>query len=124
MSWLQYLKRLYSLDTLDTRCVIPSTTPPRQAATELQLGPEGPSNSRGSNSRTNGGLQDGVKPSQWKTPEFYLYYIVFIVAVPMMFKVSFDVSKCSFIPFLFHQTYTKSRGSISSKLSKVFTSTG
>jgi hypothetical protein len=96
MSWLQYFKRLYSLDTLDTRCTIPSTTPPRQAATELQIDPAGSSSLRDSD-KSNGGSRGtnvgDVRPSQWKTLEFYLYYIIFIVAVPLMLKVSFDVSK-------------------------------
>jgi hypothetical protein len=96
MSWLHSFKRLYSLDTLDTRCTIPSTTPPRQAATELQINSSDSSSLRGSdtaNEASRKTASDDVKPSQWKTPEFYFYYLVFIIAVPLMFKVSFDVSK-------------------------------
>lgn len=100
MAWLQYLKRLYSLDTLDTRFVIPANTPSRDAATELTIDPvkPGPS-SDNARKRSNGHIKSSpskdVHPSQWNTPEFYFYYLVFLVAVPYMFKTGYDVSKCT-----------------------------
>jgi hypothetical protein len=99
MAWLQYIKRLYSLDTLDTRFTIAATTPPRGAVTELQIDPAKPSPSSRSQS---GGKADGitkprqasdVQPSLWRTPEFYFYYFCFITIVPYMFKTGYDVSK-------------------------------
>ncbi|RUP50267.1 hypothetical protein BC936DRAFT_139806 [Jimgerdemannia flammicorona] len=32
-------------------------------------------------------------PPRWNTSEFYLYYLFFIVCIPYMFKVGFDVSR-------------------------------
>jgi hypothetical protein len=100
MSWLQNIKKLYSLDTLDTRFTIPSTTPPRDAATELRIdatkpGPSGPQSaaSRWANGTTRSSPTDDVHPPLWNTPEFYFYYFCFITIVPLMFKTGYDVSK-------------------------------
>lgn len=98
MGFFEWLKKLYSLDTLDTRFTISSRTPPRQAAIELQLDPVRPSPAEAgltSKSRQNGrpSRTDDLRPPLWGTPEFYFYYFVFLTAVPMMFKVSFDVSR-------------------------------
>lgn len=107
MSWLQQLKKLYSLDTLDTRFTIPATTPPGDVATELR---DSPSNSNvviqpgfggNSNGVGKGANISDVKPSLWRTPEFYFYYLVFLTVVPMMFKVSYDVSKSMLIDHCF-----------------------
>lgn len=32
-------------------------------------------------------------PSRWKTKEFYLYGVIFAIAVPMMFKAAMDASR-------------------------------
>jgi hypothetical protein len=96
MAWLQFIKRLYSLDTLDTRFTIPSTTPPRDAVAELQIDPAkpGPSSKSTANARPNGaGKASDVQPSLWRTPEFYFYYFCFATIVPYMFKTGYDVSK-------------------------------
>jgi hypothetical protein len=66
MKLFHCLRRLYSLDTLDTRFT---------------------------NSKSSSAVQAEAPPSKWRTLEFYVYYVVFIVAVPQMFKVSYDVSK-------------------------------
>src|SRR5947209_1684882 len=66
MTLISNLRRLYSLDTLDTRFTKSKSSSPIQAE---------------------------AQPSKWRTPEFYLYYVIFIVVVPQMFKVSYDVSK-------------------------------
>ncbi|KAG9302851.1 hypothetical protein G9A89_009628 [Geosiphon pyriformis] len=34
-----------------------------------------------------------IHPSRWNTLEFYFYYAVFIICVPMMFKIAIDLSK-------------------------------
>ena len=34
-----------------------------------------------------------AQPSKWKTPEFYFYYFIFIITVPYMFWVAYDVSR-------------------------------
>lgn len=38
-------------------------------------------------------------PSKWATPEFFLYYVVFVVAVPLMFKSVYDVSIRECVPY-------------------------
>ena len=95
---LQSARRLYSLDTLDTRFIPypknhPSKIPPQdqtvrrshdeigsKKATEYSDG-EDERNTR-------------VSPSLWGTLEFYVYYLVIGAALPVMFKVAFDVSSC------------------------------
>ncbi|OJD25098.1 hypothetical protein ACJ73_03533 [Blastomyces percursus] len=42
-----------------------------------------------------------TSPPRWNTVEFYVYYVVFLTAVPMMFKAVYDVSKES------HPMYSK-----------------
>lgn len=105
--WLQYLRQLYSLDTLDTRFIISSTAPPKQALNELRLDPTRPSPQqdgqaqvRLSNGKPTKSVE-GAQPSRWRTLEFYIYYFVFITVVPFMFKVVYDVSKES------HSNYAK-----------------
>lgn len=38
-----------------------------------------------------------TSPPRWKTVEFYVYYAVFLIALPMMFKAAYDVSKGEFV---------------------------
>ncbi|KAF2751844.1 glycerol:H+ symporter-like protein [Sporormia fimetaria CBS 119925] len=89
---LQDLRRLFAVETLDTRFVIPANAPPREVLKEIQQ----------DSSRTaqfaNGGLKGkntapDAEPSRWNTPEYYLYYLVFLICVPLMFKSVYDVSK-------------------------------
>lgn len=92
MSAFDLFRNLYSLDTLDTRFTTSSTTPLRDV-----LSPTGkePSDNaikslRGSEDRK--GPPD-VPLSRWNTTEFYIYYLVFIICVPQMFKAVIDVSQ-------------------------------
>ncbi|PYH90038.1 glycerol:H+ symporter [Aspergillus ellipticus CBS 707.79] len=84
------LRRLYSLDTLDTRLTVSSTTPPKAAA-----------DTRGSakDARANE-IARNAPPPKWRTLEFYIYYIVFLIAVPLMFITAVGVSQES------HPTYS------------------
>lgn len=93
MALLSFLRRLYSLDTLDTRFTISSTTPPKQAASEPRIDPAKPSLSESKNAARADPRTPGPQPSKWNTPEFYLYYLVFLTAIPSMFYVVYDVSK-------------------------------
>lgn len=98
MTLLQYARRLYSLDTLDTRFVTSSKTPPQERAsdTRSRIDPVRPSPTENGSStaRVSGSKADaGICPPRWWTPEFFVYYITFILVVPMMFKVTYDVSK-------------------------------
>lgn len=101
MALLSFLRRLYSLDTLDTRFTISSTTPPKQAASEPRIDPAKPSLSESKNAARADPRAPGPQPSKWNTPEFYLYYLVFLTAIPSMFYVVYDVSKGS------HPNYPK-----------------
>lgn len=102
MSLLSYSKRLFSLDTLDTRFT-GSSWPPSSTASSS----EKPQRLDPAKSVTGLDAQDGVSkagqphgkgkddagPSKWATPEFFLYYIVIGTAVPLMLKSVYDVSQ-------------------------------
>ncbi|KAI4118153.1 MAG: hypothetical protein LQ345_001739 [Seirophora villosa] len=104
MSLLSYSKRLFSLDTLDTRFT-GSSWPPSSTASSS----ERPQRIDPAKSVTGLDAQDGVskaeqphgkgkdnaEPSKWVTPEFFLYYIVIGTAVPLMLKSVYDVSQPS-----------------------------
>ena len=83
---MSFLQQLYSLDTLDTRFTTSSSTPPK---------PDGNASEARSPEKNNdaSGLPPGASPSRWNTPEFYLYALVHLLAVPSMFKAVIDVSQ-------------------------------
>lgn len=76
MTVLHYIGRLYSLDTLDTRFTTSSKTP-----------------GHGSVNKTEKGTSEASKP-RWTTLEFYIYYFVILVAIPLMFQAAYEVSNC------------------------------
>ncbi|KAJ5959615.1 Membrane bound O-acyl transferase MBOAT [Penicillium vulpinum] len=76
-----WLRRVYSLDTLDTRFT--SSATPSHPDTR-------PSSAK--DARANATAQ-GASPSLWRTPEFFVYYLFFIILVPLMFKTVIDASK-------------------------------
>jgi protein-cysteine N-palmitoyltransferase HHAT len=89
MEVLHFFRRLYSLDTLDTRLTTSSLIP-LAAATEDSA--EKPTSEK----RTDGeaaNLPAGASPSKWRTPEFYFYYTVFVLVVPQMFRSVMNVSR-------------------------------
>ena len=88
MSFFDYAKSLYSLDTLDKRLTTPSGVP---QGNKVQLDPAKPTPSEDVKTRSSE-LRNGASPPLWKTPEFLGYYIVFLVCVPLMFKTVYDVS--------------------------------
>lgn len=90
---LGFLRSLYDLDTLDTRFTTPSSVPYRAATAHDKREDDG-----GDRGATSGNSKRAEAP-KWKTPEFYLYYLVFIVVVPYMFWVAYDVSRRRFCPF-------------------------
>ncbi|EMD68502.1 hypothetical protein COCSADRAFT_33397 [Bipolaris sorokiniana ND90Pr] len=97
---LKFIRQLYALDTLDTRFVIPATTPPKEALEEAKLDPVGPipvKEGREGTKRADGDIQ----PPRWNTLEFYFYYVAISASVFMMFKSVLDVSKES------HPNYPK-----------------
>jgi D-alanyl-lipoteichoic acid acyltransferase DltB (MBOAT superfamily) len=90
--WLQLLRQLYSLDTLDTRFVVPAKAPPKEALEQPRDDAARPSTSQNRRLQGRGGIED-VTRSRWNTPEFYFYFLVIAVAVPLMFKSVYDVSQ-------------------------------
>ena len=105
MSLLQCAQKLYSLDTLDPRFTASAKGP---AASVPQIDPAKPSpKEAGAGVRSrNGGQKAAVSieasPPLWNTTEFYIYYLVFLICVPLMFKAVYDVSKrtCAHILWL------------------------
>ena len=83
-SLLSWFRRIYSLNTLDTRFTTSATTPLKTAADTR------PASSK--DARANA-IASGAASPNWHTPEFFVYYVVFIVAVPLMFKTVVDVSR-------------------------------
>jgi hypothetical protein len=96
-----HLRRLYSADSLDTRFTIPASVPLKNSGNGADNG----SVVGGIGAATSAGLAKRAvtEPSKWNTLEFYVYYVIFVVTVPYMFKVAYDVSKrtCTPLPLLF-----------------------
>jgi hypothetical protein len=84
MGVLSFIRSVYDLDTLDTRFTNSSSVP-YQTVVDARSDPAA---SRESPLK----VQSRSQPSKWRTPEFYLYYLVFLVAVPYMFWVPYSVS--------------------------------
>lgn len=79
MSRLFYwLRRLYSLDTLDSRFT---------AAAHLDSRPTPKRDARADS------IAHNASPSKWRSFEFYVYYFIFVTAVPMMFITAMSVSQ-------------------------------
>lgn len=85
MGLLSFLRSVYTLDTLDTRFTTPSSASYRTVI----------------DSRSDPGASNGLKektastasPSRWKSPEFYFYYLVFAICVPLMIWIPHTVSR-------------------------------
>ncbi|KAL5113227.1 glycerol transporter [Pleosporales sp. CAS-2024a] len=94
---LPFLRQLYSLDTLDTRFVVPATAPPKEALRDAELAPAGalPAQDAKDTSRDGAG---SVQPSRWTTPEFYVYYVSISASIFLMFKLVLDCSHDGWIP--------------------------
>ena len=90
MNLLHYARKLYSLDTLDTRLTTSSKAPPPHFD-PARPSPEEASYNKGRSGA--GDLAKGASPPRWRSPEFIYHGLVFLVAVPLMFKTAYDVSK-------------------------------
>lgn len=84
MGLLSFFRNIYDLDTLDTRFTS-SANVPYQTVIDARSDPVIP---RDSSRKPQKG-----QPSKWKTPEFYVYYVIFVVVLPYMFWVAYDVSR-------------------------------
>ncbi|KAL2211201.1 putative glycerol: H+ symporter [Sarocladium strictum] len=87
MGALTFIRSVYDLDTLDTRFTNSSSVP-YQTIVDAR---SDPAVSQESSAKA----QIRSQPSKWRTPEFYVYYLVFLVAVPWMFWVPYSVSRSS-----------------------------
>lgn len=85
-SLFPWLRRLYSLDTLDTRFTSPTTSAKAAADTRPPSAKDAQSNA----------IAQKANASLWRTPEFFVYYMFFITLVPLMFKTVADASKGTF----------------------------
>lgn len=97
MGLFSYIKSIYALDTIDTRFTNPSNTPYRTVI-DARRDPATSGSKRddsipGAGQRTDYSGRPIAQASKWATPEFYLYYVVFIVVVPYMFWIAYDVSR-------------------------------
>lgn len=88
MGLLSYLRKVYDLDTLDTRFTVPSKVP-YQTVIDQRNDPVA-SREAAEDARSR------APASKWKTPEFSLYLLVIIFVVPYMFWVVYDVSRREF----------------------------
>ncbi|KAL2261359.1 hypothetical protein VTK26DRAFT_4335 [Humicola hyalothermophila] len=75
---LSFLAGVYDLDTLDTRFTTPPSVPYMPGDRDRDMRPDA-----------------RAEPSKWGTAEFYVYYLVFLVTVPYMFWIAYDVSRPS-----------------------------
>lgn len=89
MGFFSFIGSVYDLDTLDTRFTTPSAVP--YAA---KIANDRNDKRDSNNSATGRSLP--TNPSKWGTPEFFLYYLVFLIAVPYMFWVPYSVSRRMF----------------------------
>ncbi|EFE42153.1 hypothetical protein TRV_03105 [Trichophyton verrucosum HKI 0517] len=99
MGVIRWLRRLYSLDTLDTRFTVSSTTPIKAVTTSSHDAAPGSSSSDADGKRLES-VKAGAPPSRWNTVEFYFYYLAFLTIVPLMFKAVIDISQPT------HPTYS------------------
>lgn len=89
MSSSYYLKRLYSLDTLDTRFTHSAKVPIQVTASKHGIDISKPAVA--DNGRAE--RRQDVHPSRWNTLEYFFYYFVFLTIVPLMFYVPYSISK-------------------------------
>ncbi|KAK3207262.1 hypothetical protein GRF29_103g341037 [Pseudopithomyces chartarum] len=88
---LRYIRQLYSLDTLDTRFVVPANAPPKEALELANLDPAQPLPVRNGQVKSREPIE-GVQPSRWNTLEFKIYGVLITIVVFFMFKSVLDVS--------------------------------
>lgn len=91
MGLFSIFRNIYDLDTLDTRFTVSSNIP-YKTAIEDRSDATAASKERAANWNSQPSTSSQSK-SRWNTPEFYLYYVVFIVAIPSMFWAAYSASK-------------------------------
>ncbi|KAF3936778.1 hypothetical protein ABW19_dt0203034 [Dactylella cylindrospora] len=77
---------LFTPEVLDGRLVSDiSDNPPKDTTSKRD---DRAGDSTGKSKRTS--------PPRWQTVEYFIYYAVFIIVVPMMFKAAYDISKANY----------------------------
>lgn len=87
MSPLSFLRSVYTLDTLDTRFTTSSAT-----SYKTVIDSRGERDVRDAQKEK---IISRAPPSKWKTPEFYLYYVVVSICIPLMLWIPYTVSRPS-----------------------------
>lgn len=91
MVLFDFLKTLYSLDTLDSRLTTSSQTPLRNTDASSIADAKLLSQSTSQNAAPD--RIPNTQPSKWRTKEFYFYYLCFLTIPIFMVKSVYDVSK-------------------------------
>ncbi|KAI0151643.1 putative glycerol:H+ symporter [Xylariaceae sp. FL1272] len=86
MGVFSFVRNIYDLDTLDTRFTNSSTTPYRTIIEERK-------DAAASKQRASRWKSKGANPSNWNTPEFYLYTGIVLLSIPYMFYTAYDASR-------------------------------
>lgn len=101
MAGLQYVQRLFSLNTLDTRFTTSSRANPREQLLNdsARVVPDGGAHNLRSHRDASTNADTNLPASRWTTPEFMIYAVIFLIAIPLMIKSVYEVSnrKCSFL---------------------------
>jgi len=84
MGLFSFLRSVYDVSTLDTRFTTPPSVP-YKTVLESRHDPLAKDYTAG--------VKAKAQPSKWRTPEFLLYGLIFIVVVPMMIWIPFSVSR-------------------------------
>lgn len=123
MAGFQYVQRLFSLGTLDTRFTTSSKVQLKEQLLNDSVRGVPSSGSYNLRSRRDASTDaDTTLPaSRWTTPEFMIYAVVFLIVVPLMIKSVFDVSKrkCSRLPS-FGSTTVRTILTVASSVSSQF----
>lgn len=97
MSVFSYIRGIYALDTIDTRFTNSSANAYQTVidgrAQSAEVAAKRDDSIPGPGVRTDHSGRPIAQPSKWKTPEFYFYYFIFIITVPYMFWIAYDVSR-------------------------------
>lgn len=94
MAGFQYVQRLFSLGTLDTRFTTSSKVQPSEQFLKNSASrtpDSGIYNLRTRRDASNN-ADISLPASKWTTPEFMVYAVIFVIAIPLMIKSVYQVS--------------------------------
>ena len=113
MAGFQYVQRLFSLETLDTRFTTSSKVQPSEQLLNdsARAIPKSGSYNLRSRRDASTNADTSLPASRWTSPEFVFYAVVFLIAIPLMIKSVYEVSdrKCSVWPSIGSTTTQTSR---------------